>query len=236
MRGHFVTSDFNLQDVRKGTALEVILMLPILLFSVVVHECAHGYIAYLCGDITAKVKGRLTLNPVAHIDLFGTIIFPLVLIVTKAPVLFGWAKPVPVNIGQLRNPPRHHLYVSLAGIGSNIGLAVCFTIIYGFYIMLFKESIRDPLNDPWLLMLNYGIGINVILAVFNLMPIPPLDGAWVLYRLLPEPLAASYQKIFPYGFFILVLLLMTDVLFYIINPVRALMFLFLNGILKAIVQ
>jgi Zn-dependent protease len=210
-------------------------MIPVLLFSVVAHEVAHGYVAYRYGDDTAKTAGRLTLNPIAHIDIFGTIVFPLILILTKSPILFGWAKPVPVNVALLRNPPKHHLYVSLAGIATNLLLAVGCTLLYGLSLVLFQSILTDPLRNPWLLLLNYGIAINVILAVFNLMPIPPLDGSWVLYRLLPQPLALQYQKIFPYGFFILILLLMTNTLFYIINPIRSFIYLILDAILKAIV-
>ena len=207
-------------------------MIPVLLFSVITHEVAHGYVAYLCGDNTAKQQGRLTFNPLPHIDLFGTIIFPFILIITKAPILFGWAKPVPVNPYNLRNPRRHHLYVSMAGIISNLVLACACTIIYGFYINSFQPNAMD---DPVVLMLNFGIQINLILAVFNLLPIPPLDGSWILYHILPNELANLYKKIFPFGFIILIILLMSNMIHVIITPVYSFILKILSQILSAII-
>ena len=211
--------------------VKMILMIPVLLFSVIVHEVAHGYIAYLCGDNTAKLQGRLTFNPIPHVDIFGTIIFPLILIVTNAPILFGWAKPVPINPYNLRRQEQHHLYVSLAGITANLILAVLFTVFYGFYVKIFSSSPDDPI----LILFNYGIRINVILAVFNLMPIPPLDGSWVLYYLLPDDLAAAYRKIFPYGFLILIVLLMSNIIHFIIIPINSFILKILSLILATII-
>ncbi len=213
--------------------MQMILMIPVLLFSVIVHEVAHGYVAYKCGDDTARLQGRLTFNPLSHIDMFGTIIFPLILIVTKAPILFGWAKPVPVNPYNLREPRRHHMYVSMAGIVANLILALICTFFYGFYVNIFSPT---PNADALVMMLNFGIQINVILAVFNVLPIPPLDGSWILYHLLPPNLAASYRKIFPYGFVILIILLMSNVINTIIVPVYSFILTFLSAILNAIIQ
>jgi Zn-dependent protease len=213
--------------------MEMVLMIFVLLFSVIAHEVAHGYVAYVCGDNTAKSQGRLTFNPLPHIDLFGTIIFPLILVVTKAPILFGWAKPVPVNPYNLRNPRRHHMYVSMAGIIANLILAVACTFVYGFYVNVFSPN---STNDTIIVMLNFGIQINIILAVFNILPIPPLDGSWILYHLLPVNLAGVYKKIFPYGFIILIILLMSNVIHKIIIPVYSFILTFLSGLLSVIIQ
>ena len=214
--------------------MQIILMIIVLLFSVIAHEVAHGYVAYLCGDNTAKFQGRLTFNPIPHIDLFGTVIFPLILLITKAPILFGWAKPVPVNPYNLRDPRRHHMYVSMAGIIANLIIAVACTFVYGFYVNVFSPS--STTNDAMIVMLNFGIQINIILAVFNVLPIPPLDGSWILYHLLPGHLARAYKKIFPYGFIILIILLMSNVIHKIIIPVYSFILTFLSGLLSVIIQ
>jgi len=212
--------------------MEMVLMIPVLLFSVIAHEVAHGYIACRCGDTTAKNLGRLTFNPIPHIDMFGTIIFPALLIITSAPILIGWAKPVPVNPNNFRNPRRDDLLVSLAGIATNLALAVICTVLYGVYLNIFPATT----NDPLVIMLKFGIQINVILAVFNLMPIPPLDGSWVLYHMLPAALAEAYKKLFPYGFIILILLLMTGVINAVMMPASRLIMIFLREILQTIVN
>lgn len=213
--------------------MEMILMIPVLLFSVIVHEVAHGFVAYLYGDRTAYYQGRLTLNPLPHVDLFGTVIFPVLLLLTKSPVLIGWAKPVPVNPYNLRNPQRHHLYVSLAGITANLILAVVCTLCYGIYINIFSPTTAQ---DVLVILFNYGIRINVILAVFNMMPVPPLDGSWVLYHLLPDHLAAAYKKLFPYGFMLLLLLLFTNVIQSVMIPVNNYIISILQDILRAVVK
>ena len=210
--------------------MEILLMIPVLLFSVIAHEVAHGYIAYRCGDNTARYQGRLTFNPIPHIDLFGTIIFPALLMITNSPFLIGWAKPVPVNPYNFRNPGRDDIYVSLAGIATNLLLAVLSTVLFGVYINFVPASAGDAL----IIMFKYGIQINVLLAVFNLMPVPPLDGSWVLYHLLPGNLADAYRKLFPYGFLILMLLVMTGALSAIMMPVRGLILAFLRTLLQAI--
>jgi len=212
--------------------MDIILIIIILLFSVISHEVAHGYIAYRFGDNTARDMGRLTFNPLPHIDFIGTLLFPLILIITKAPFLIGWAKPVPVNPYNLRKPERHHLYVSLAGIAANLFLAILCTLCYGMYINIFSlPSSRDAV----VLLFNYGIQINVILAVFNMLPIPPLDGSWILYHLLPARIAETYKKIFPYGFLLLILLLMTNSIHFVIVPLNSYMMKLLSEILKKII-
>lgn len=212
--------------------MQVFLMIPVLLFSVIAHEVAHGYAAYVSGDPTAKYQGRLTFNPVPHIDLFGTIIFPALLMITSSPFLIGWAKPVPVNPNNFRHPRRDDIIVSLAGIATNLGLAVMCTVLFGVYLNIVAAS---P-DDPVIIMLNYGIQINVLLAIFNLMPVPPLDGSWVLYHLLPPALADAYRKLFPYGFLLLMLLLMTGAISAIMMPVRGIVLLVLKSLLQAIVN
>ena len=207
---------------------QIIITFPILLFSIVLHEYCHGYVAYMCGDNTAKQLGRLTMNPIPHIDLMGSIILPAILIFSNAPFLIGYPKPVPVNPNNFRDYKKHHIYVSLAGVSANLLLAVVFTLLLGFYAKL----CHPEQNSVILLMFKYGIQINVILAVFNLLPIPPLDGSWVLYHLLPRDLAAMYQKIFPYGFFIIIFLLMTNILHLIIMPINNLILVFLSTLLS----
>lgn len=211
--------------------MDALLMIPMLLLAIITHEVAHGYIAWLCGDPTAKQLGRLTFNPLPHIDPVGSVIFPLVLLLTQAPILFGWAKPVPINPAAFRNQKRDHLYVSLAGVAANLALAVTLTVLCGVYVNIAQPGSGDALFR----MLMFGISINVILALFNLLPIPPLDGSWVLYHLLPPGAAAQYRKLFPYGFVILIILLLTNVVHSIIIPVYSMVISLLQGLLHTII-
>jgi Zn-dependent protease len=210
--------------------MQVLLMIPMLLFAVIAHEVAHGYVAYRSGDPTAYQAGRLTFNPIPHIDLFGTILVPLVLLLSGTPFLIGWAKPVPVNPYNFRNPSRDHLLVSLAGVCTNLLLAVVCTILLGIL-----ANIVGGISGALGIMLQYGIIINVLLAVFNILPIPPLDGSWVLYHMLPGNLAESYRRIFPYGFIILIVLLMTGLLSRMIFPLYTMITQFLLGIVQFMV-
>lgn len=184
--------------------MELALYLPVLLLAVVVHEYAHGWAALRQGDRTALEAGRLTLNPVAHLDPIGSIAFPLILWATNAPFLFGWAKPVPVNPTQFRDYRRGDIIVSLAGIVSNFGLAALFTLSTVVFIRLgqFLPAVR-PGTDLLQEMAFFGVLINLVLAFFNLIPVPPLDGSHVLYHLLPRSVAEHYRRVGRYGTLIL---------------------------------
>lgn len=181
----------------------IVLQFVILIFAITIHEFAHGLVAYKLGDPTAKYMGRLTLNPIAHIDPFGTIILPLFLTLAHIPPI-GWAKPVPVDFMSLKNPKRDMLWVGLAGPFANFAIAIVLSIIIKLLPMLAHTIIGQ--------VILYGIIINMILAVFNLIPIPPLDGSRIVSALLPYQYLASYNKIQPYGFLIIILLLWTGIL------------------------
>ncbi|TSC88240.1 MAG: Uncharacterized protein G01um10147_145 [Microgenomates group bacterium Gr01-1014_7] len=178
------------------------LSIVILLFSVIVHEVMHGLVALKFGDRTAANAGRLTLNPIPHIDLFGTILLPGLLILTGSPILFGWAKPVPVNPLNFSRIRKGELFVSAAGILANFTLAIAAALLYHLLDAI-------PFVFPALVgsLLRYTMVINLVLGVFNLFPIPPLDGSKILLSQLPLNMAKSYQRIEPYGFLILMLLL-----------------------------
>jgi Zn-dependent protease len=195
---------------------EILLIIAILLFSIMIHECAHGAVALWFGDDTAKMQGRLSLNIIRHIDLAGTIIVPLVLLsfylMTGSGIIFGWAKPVPVSINKLRNPQRDYTFVSLAGPLSNIILAFGFAFILPFALMVFKG--HGTIFSIASLICLFGVKINIILAMFNLIPIPPLDGSHVLAYLLPYPISVRYQQLARYGILIILFLIITNTLKY----------------------
>jgi len=188
----------------------LIWVIPVL-FAITVHETAHGWVASKLGDHTARMMGRLTLNPIKHIDPVGTILVPALLYLSSAGFLFGWAKPVPINFSALRSPKKDMLWVALAGPGVNLLMAIGWLIII---------AIANTLNIPFLVLMGgAGIFVNLLLAIFNLLPIPPLDGGRVISSLLPGRLSYQYDQLEPYGLFILVGLLFLGVFQNIIWPI-----------------
>ena len=187
------------------------------LIAITFHEVSHGFIANKLGDPTARQMGRLTLNPIAHVDLVGTVILPAILIITGSPV-FGWAKPVPINPANFRDPKRDMAISAAAGPITNVILAVLSLLILKFFIIPAAVFLPNSLVIPLTMMFRQSILINVILAAFNLLPIPPLDGGRVLTGLLPHRQAIAYSKVEPYGFFIVIFLLMTGIAGIFISP------------------
>ena len=183
------------------------------LFAITVHEAAHGYVARLFGDNTAHVAGRITLNPLKHIDPVGTLVVPLVMAVLS-PFVFGWAKPVPVDFSRLRKPKRDMIWVAAAGPGSNLLMAI-------LWLLFAKALVLLGMREPFFLMVAAaGIQVNLMLMALNLLPIPPLDGGRILVGVLPRPLAWQVARIEPYGFLILLVLLFTNTLGFFIQPFR----------------
>ncbi|KKP53969.1 MAG: hypothetical protein UR46_C0031G0010 [Parcubacteria group bacterium GW2011_GWA1_33_6] len=179
-----------------------IFSLVILLFSVIIHELAHGYIAYSLGDPTAKYAGRLTLNPIKHLDPFGSVILPLILFISGSPILFGWAKPVPVNPYNFKDQKWGSLKVAIAGPITNIALAIFFGLLIRFIPSSFFISFPGMF-----LMFSYIVTINLVLAIFNLIPIPPLDGFWILFKFIPQKFEKLTIFLHQYGIFILIFLI-----------------------------
>jgi Zn-dependent protease len=192
----------------KNQITQIILLIVPVLFSLSVHETCHGLVAYKLGDPTAKLAGRLTLNPLKHIDVIGL----LVLFITR---MIGWAKPVPVDPRNFKNPRKGMLWVALAGPGSNMGLAVIFAIILKFVGPVLFTTLLYPIKT----MIEIMVVINVGLAIFNLIPIPPLDGGRVMVGVLPENMARSWAQIEPYGFVILLVLIFTRAVDYVVFPI-----------------
>jgi Zn-dependent protease len=179
--------------------------LPVL-FSITVHEAAHGYAARYFGDNTAYMLGRITLNPIKHIDPIGTILMPLLLLfTTSGAFLFGYAKPVPVRFGNLRNPKRDMIWVALAGPGANLVQA----LMWGFLFLVLSGL---EVSEPYFLAVSKaGVTVNVVMFVFNLFPLPPLDGGRILVGLLPYPQAAAISRVEPWGFFIVMALVISGI-------------------------
>lgn len=198
----------------------LLISLPVLIFSIVVHEVAHAWVARTQGDDTAFMLGRITLNPLPHLDPLGSVLLPGIMALTGGPIL-GWAKPVPVNPRNFRSYKRGDILVSLAGIASNLVLAVLFTLLLAATLAAaaaFPDAMR-----LWAVlgaMFQAGIFINFLLALFNLLPVPPLDGSHVMMHLLPVKLAVKYRELGRYGMLILFALLFLGALSFVFLPVQ----------------
>ena len=220
-------SDLTPQHIALGLTTYVVL-----LFSLSFHESAHAWMAWKLGDDTAKNLGRVSLNPIVHIDPIGTLLFPLIQIFTNVPLL-GWAKPTPYNPANFRRDVtmrKGHMLVAAAGPVSNFLLALIFT---GILFVLIKAHVVESQEDFLLHLMALGIELNVLLAVFNLIPIPPLDGSKVASFGLPGDLGERYDRIVgPYGFLILMLLLISGAFGYVVYPVQR----FIVGLLFGLLQ
>jgi Zn-dependent protease len=196
---------------------QVFIAFIVLLFSLTVHESAHAWTADRLGDPTARNLGRVSLNPVVHADLIGTVVFPLLALLGGVP-LIGWAKPVPVNVRQLHRPRRDYVLVAAAGPASNLILAFCAAILLKLVpispVMIGEPNVSAPIAS----FLTRAIQLNVLLAVFNMIPIPPLDGGNVVGGLLPRRFASGFNAVRPYGILILYALMFTGRLEYLIVP------------------
>jgi Zn-dependent protease len=214
-----------LQNIDIGT---IAIQFAVLLFSLSIHEASHAWMADRLGDYTARYLGRVTINPIPHIDPIGTIVFPLLQFFIHFP-LIGWAKPVPINPIHLRNPQRDQIFISLAGPVSNL---LASGIAFGLLIILkltlpearaFIDGgimIRGSMLAPILLIIYSIMTTNLLLAIFNIIPIPPLDGHWVLYGLLPANAAATLERIGSYGFIILYALMFLGAFNFLLIPIK----------------
>jgi Zn-dependent protease len=196
---------------------QIFIAFVVLLFSLTVHEMSHAWTADRLGDPTARLLGRVSLNPIVHADLVGTVLFPLVAMTTGAPLL-GWAKPVPVSVRNLRRKRRDYMLVAAAGPASNLALAIVSAVVLAILPITPQTLGETNVSVPIAAILSQAMRLNVLLAVFNMIPIPPLDGGNVLAGLLPAPLAASFNRLRPYGFLLLYALILTGGFDYIVVP------------------
>ncbi len=215
----FTFKSFILSRMGNLTFIQNVIVwgLPVL-FAITVHEVAHGWIASKLGDKTAQILGRLTLNPLKHIDLIGTVLIPLLLL-WQGGFIFGWAKPVPINPQNFRRPRRDMAFVSAAGPVSNFIMAIIWAAILKIGILLVHHWPNSAVAIVY--MGQAGILINLWLMILNLLPLPPLDGGHIISSLLPGRIAYHYDRIAPFGFIILIILLITGILGFILNPIMA---------------
>ena len=207
--------NFDINQMMQGLAVGAI---PVL-FAITLHEVAHGMVARHFGDRTAEMLGRLSLNPLKHVDPVGTIVVPAILFMTGG-FLFGWAKPVPVAFGNLRNPKKDMIFVALAGPAANILMGIAWALILK---LVFLFGIQEAVAGEFLIsMCRIGIIINTLLAAFNLLPIPPLDGGRVLRGLVNESIGYYLDRIEPFGLIILVLLMVSGLLWVLVSPLMGL--------------
>lgn len=199
--------------------------LPVI-FAITLHEAAHGYAARHFGDPTAWQLGRITLNPLKHVDPVGTILIPGLLVVFKTGFLFGWAKPVPVDFGRLRNPKRDMLWVAAAGPGANLFMALAWAILLKVAVMMPSTAYSLPLGE----MARAGVTVNAVLMLLNLLPIPPLDGGRIAISLLPPGLSWRFAALERFGFPILLLLLFLGVLDEILTPLVRFFLFFIKAV------
>ena len=201
----------------EALVLKIVISAVPILFAITVHEASHGYAAKYFGDLTAEKMGRISLNPFRHIDPLGTIILPAITLIVGG-VLFGWAKPVPVNFANLRNPKKDMLWVAAAGPASNLVMAIAWGILLGFVKRGLDAGEFPTAAYLFIEMAYVGITINVVLMVLNLLPMPPLDGGRIAVSLLPNNLATQLSRVEQYGFIILIALMFSGILGKILSP------------------
>lgn len=206
--------------------IEILITYSIFLLAISIHESSHAYSAYKLGDPTGKYSGRISLNPIRHIDPIGTILLPLIGVLARIPIV-GWAKPCPVNPYYFRNPKKDNMIVAAAGPISNLLTAAFFGIAYR--ILAYSLNPHNLITSVIGLVLIQAVLINIVLALFNLIPIAPLDGGWILEGLLPAHLEQKYYALKPYGFIIILVLFYFGIIWVILKPIAALLFFIMVG-------